>query len=429
MSQPGRLKAARSRVGAWWDQARADVKESLDPGLLRVLRFFGLIYGRIDRRSPIDVSFRNAMQNRGPSWIGWRHALGGISYLLFLVLVVTGVLLALYYRPAVSEAYASIQHITSGVRMGWLMRDLHVWSANLIVVAVLAHMARVFVNGAYLPPRETNWFVGLFLLALVLAFGATGYLLPWDQWAYWTTAEALDSLRKTPLIGGFLVDVLTGDAFVSGATLSRFFAIHVIVLPWLVFALLAFHFSMVRVHGPAPPVGGAPADDPGKPFYPHFLLRSFGVSVFVLAVLITLAALYPRPVGEPAAAFQLPEEIVSTWIVVDVSRALLHYLGPWGLAFTALLGLSLALIPLFDRRGERPLRQRRVALALTATFFLVFLTAWLAGRQLRVPPAADLLEPAVESGVLEEQGLPIPEPGPDPIQPAPSDPSSGEAGR
>ncbi len=153
------------------------------------------------------------------------------------------------------------------------------------------------------------------------------------------------------------------------------------------------------------------------PFFPNHLLRNFVTGVLVLAVLISLAALYPRPVGEPAAPFQLPGEIVSTWILVDVTRALLHYLGPWGLAFVGLLGASLALIPLFDRRGGRRLRERPVAVALASTFFLLFLLAWLAGRQLQSPPAPELLVPASESRRLEEPGPPIPEPGPEAIRP------------
>ncbi|MBI2615756.1 MAG: cytochrome b N-terminal domain-containing protein [Gemmatimonadetes bacterium] len=155
------------------------------------------------------------------------------------------------------------------------MRDLHVWSASLIVVAALAHMGRVFFDAAYKPPRETNWLVGLLLLFLVLAFGSTGYLLPWDQWAYWTVTEVLDALARLPLIGGPLVALLRGDAIVSGATLSRFFALHVIVLPWVALVLLGYHFTLVRKHGIAPPKDPDDAARPAVPFFPHHLLRSF----------------------------------------------------------------------------------------------------------------------------------------------------------
>jgi len=193
-----------------------------DASLLSSLRFLGLLYGRIDRTLPIDQALRKAWARRLPSYVGWRHSFGGIAYLLFMVLVVTGVLLSFYYRPSIEEAYASVQYISTEVPFGWLFRDMHVWSANLIVLAILAHMARVFFTGAYRPPRETSWLIGVLLLFIVLAFGGTGYLLPWDQWAYWTTTEVMNVVRRTPIVGGTLAGFLTGDVFVSGATLSRF---------------------------------------------------------------------------------------------------------------------------------------------------------------------------------------------------------------
>jgi ubiquinol-cytochrome c reductase cytochrome b subunit len=374
----------------WLAQFWADLKASTDPTLLGVARFLGLLYGPIDRTLPIDQAARKAFRHRLPSFVGWHHALGGITYLLFMVLVVTGVLLSFYYRPSVQEAYPSIQYIVSEVPLGWLARELHVWSANLIVVAILAHMARVFFSGTYKPPRETNWLVGLLLLVVVLAFGATGYLLPWDQWAYWTTTEVLETVSGAPLLG-IVASVMQGDVVVSGATLSRFFAFHVILLPWVAFYLLMLHFALLRKHGIAPPPGVTDDTGPGVPFWPNHLLRAFIVGVLVLAVAISLAALFPRPVGDPANPFALPTELVSSWIVVDVSLALIRYLGVWGFSLFTLLGISMALLPLFDRRPERRLRRRPVALALGVLFFVGYLVAWMAGRQLRsLPPSTDL---------------------------------------
>jgi quinol-cytochrome oxidoreductase complex cytochrome b subunit len=381
------------------------VKASVDPGLLAGARFLGLLYGRIDRRLPIDQALRTSLRRRLPAHAGWRHALGGIAHLLFLVLVVTGVLLCVYYRPSGEEAYASIQFLVSEVRLGWLIRDLHVWSANLIVIAVLAHMARVWIDGAYKPPRETSWFVGLVLLFVVLAFGATGYLLPWDQSAYWTVAEALGILERAPLLGKPVADLLRGDESVSGATVSRFFVIHAIVLPWVAFALLSFHFSVVRKHGPAPPPGNPKAQGEGEPFFPNHLLRSFMVSVLVLAMALTMAIWFPRPVGSPATPFQVPESLLSTWVVVDVARALLRYLGPWGLALFTIVGLALALVPLFDRQPERSLRQRPATAVLGILFFVGFVVAWLAGRQLEGPASsAPSSEPAPAAGATIPTG-------------------------
>ena len=375
-------------IAQWAAQFWADLKASTDAGLLSVLRFLGLLYGPIDAKLPIDQAFRKAMGYRLASHVGWRHAMGGIAYLLFILLVITGVLLSVHYRPSAEEAYPSIQHIVSDVRFGWLVRDVHAWAANLLVIIVLAHMARVFFDAVYKPPRETNWLVGVVLLFVVLAFGSTGYLLPWDQWAYWTTTEALNMVAGVPLFGGLAVGMLRGDPIVSGATLSRFFGLHVIVLPWIAFVLLVFHFTMVRRHGVAPLERPISSPGEGRRFFPDHLLRSFMVAVLTCALVITAAAFWPRPVGEPANPARFPETIRSTWIVVDVSRALMHYLGVWGFAGFTLLALSLALVPLFDRRPERSLRRRPVVAALGLLFFTGFLVAWMAGRRLRSVPAA-----------------------------------------
>lgn len=386
----------------WLAQTWEDLKESTDASLLGIARFLGLLYGPIDRQLRIDAALRRSLSYRLPPHVGWRHALGGVTYLLLIVLIVTGVLLSLYYRPSAQEAYPSIQHIVSEVSFGWLVRDLHVWSASLIVIAALAHMARVFFEAAYKPPRETNWLVGLLLLVTVLAFGATGYLLPWDQWAYWTVSEALVALERVPLVGGLLVGALAGDEIVSGATLSRYFALHVIVLPWLVFALLIFHYTLLRKHGVAPPKDASDASGSGRPFFPNHLLRSLIVVVLVLAVTISLAALFPRPIGEPADPYRVPGELVSTWVVVDVSLALIRYLGPWGFALFTVLGIALVLLPLFDRGPERSVRRRPAVAALGLIFFIGYVVLWIAGRQLRsVPPSERPV-----SGAAEERSVP-----------------------
>ncbi|MDP2471868.1 MAG: cytochrome b N-terminal domain-containing protein [Candidatus Palauibacterales bacterium] len=390
------------RARAWLVQVGDDLKESTDASLLSALRFLGLLYGPIDRRLPIDEAYRKARARRLPPYVGWRHSFGGISYLLFMVLVVTGVLLAFYYRPSVDEAYASLQYITTEVPFGWLLRDLHLWAANLIVLAIMAHMARVFFTGAYRPPRETSWFVGVLLLFVVLAFGGTGYLLPWDQWAYWTSTEVMDVIRRTPVVGGPLSGMLTGDLFVSGATLSRYFALHAIILPWAAFGLLVLHFVVVRKHGTAPPKGYVDDGRAGVPFYPNQLLRIVLVSALVLAVTISLAALFPRPMGDPATPFEVPDRLVSSWIVVDVSLGLLRTLGVWGFVGFSALGLLLIILPLVDRDDAKPLRRKPLVLGVGLLFFLGFVAFWAVGRQLdSVPPSTQ-----VERRIIEERAIP-----------------------
>lgn len=396
--------SAPERVRSWTQRLWADISASTDASVLGVLRFLGLLYGPIDTELPIDRAFRKALSNRVPRHANWRHAFGGITYLLFVLLVGTGVLLSFYYRPSAEEAYQSVQHIVSGISFGWLMRDLHSWCANLVVLAALLHMARVFFSGAYKPPRETNWLVGLLLLLVIFVFGATGYLLPWDQWAYWTTTQGLDVVGRLPIVGGWLGDVLRGDPLVSGATLSRFFALHVIVLPWIALGLLILHFQLLRKHGVAGPKGedGAvvsPTDprdaDGGVPFFPNHLLRSISVAVLVVAVAITAAVLRPRDVAPPADASHPPAELRATWVVADVSRALFYYLGAWGFGAFLLLGVVLITLPLFDRAPERRLRRRPLVAGLGIAFFFGFAVAWGAGWHLRTTPSSAELSPLV----------------------------------
>jgi quinol-cytochrome oxidoreductase complex cytochrome b subunit len=393
-------------VKEWSGRFWSDLKASTDASLLGVLRFLGLLYGPIDTHLPIDQAFRRSLGNRLSRHAGWRHAAGGITYLLFILLVVTGVLLSFYYRPSAEEAYQSVQHVVSAVRLGWLIRDLHVWGANLIVITALVHMARVFLDASYKPPRETNWLAGVLLLFVVLAFGATGYLLPWDQWAYWTVTEALEMLGRVPVLGSLSVGVLRGDPVVSGATLSRFFAIHVIVLPWIAFGLLMLHFALLRKHGLASPETPRSGPVQGMPFFPHHLLRSFVVAVLVVSVTATAAILWPRVISDPANPSQPPGTLLTSWVVADVSRALTHYLGAWGLSLFLLVGLALALLPLFDRAPERRLRRRPVVATLGAAFYVIFVVAWLAGRQLRnMPPQATPAAGAPSSPAPDSAGV------------------------
>ena len=395
----------RERLTAWLNQFRDDVRQSADPGLLGALRVVGLLYGRIDRNVPIDQSLRKSWSRRLPANVGWRHAFGGITYFLFMILVVSGVLLTFYYRPSVEEAYPSIQFIVSEAPFGWLLRDMHAWAASLIVVALLAHMARVLFDGAYKPPRETSWFVGLALIVVILLFGVTGYLLPWDQWAYWATAEFTSGIERIPLIGGMIAMSMRGDRIVSSATLSRFFALHVIVLPWLAFGLLSLHFVIVRGHG----IAGserAPQGE-GTPFYPNHLMRLIVVAVFLIAVVGSLAALFPRPVGDPATPFSAPDELISTWILVDVTIALLRFVGPIGVLVALFVVAALALVPLLDRKPETDLRKRPVVAILGIILFGGFILAWAIGHQVGIPINSD----SIPQELLEERVMPsIPAP-------------------
>src|SRR6266700_980762 len=180
---------------------------------------------------------------------------GGITLFLFLIQVVTGILLLFYYRPTTTEAYESVQFIMTKVEFGWLIRSVHSWSANLMILAAFIHMFSVVFLHAYRRPRELTWLSGIVLLGLMLGFGFSGYLLPWNQISYFATKVGTDVAGTMPVAGPTLARFLRGGEDVGGATLTRFFDFHVIILPLITFGLLGMHLLLVQKHGMSAPGG------------------------------------------------------------------------------------------------------------------------------------------------------------------------------
>jgi quinol-cytochrome oxidoreductase complex cytochrome b subunit len=177
------------------------------------------------------------------------YCFGGIAFVLFAILAITGIMLAVYYQPQPDDAYASVLNISTHVQFGWWIRSIHKWAAGGMVLLVFVHTLRVFFTGAYKAPRELNWLTGVVLFLITMGFGFTGYLLPWDQKAYWATKVGTDIAGSVPLIGHFLLISLRGGEQISAATLGRFYDLHVLVLPALIVLFLFGHFWMIRRHG------------------------------------------------------------------------------------------------------------------------------------------------------------------------------------
>jgi len=185
------------------------------------------------------------------------YFLGGITLFLFGIQAATGILLSLYYRPTPEAAYDSILFIMNNVYFGWLIRSIHSWGANLMIIFCILHLLRVFFQGAYKAPRELTWMVGVVLLLLTLGFGFTGYLLPWDQRAFWATTVGSEIAGAVPLVGGFLLRLVRAGTEISTLTLSRFFGTHVLVLPVTLALVLTVHLVMVHQQGLADPRGSS----------------------------------------------------------------------------------------------------------------------------------------------------------------------------
>jgi cytochrome b6 len=246
---------------------------------------------------------------------------GGMTLFLFGVQVGTGALLLLYYRPSAGEAYESVQFIMTRVPFGWLIRSIHAWSANLMVAAAFAHFISVVFLHSYRRPRELTWMSGVVLLGLTLAFGFTGYLLPWNELAFFATRVGTDIASAVPLVGEFIVRFTRGGPDVTGATLTRLFGVHVAILPMITTTVLVVHLALVQAHGMSIPPGiekDLEENRAGRlramPFVPHFLLREmFGWTV-ALALLAGLAAFYPWELGAKADPFKpAPAGIQPEW--------------------------------------------------------------------------------------------------------------------
>src|SRR5664279_4240568 len=217
----------------------------------------------IDDRIDMKTLRAQLIDRRVPWGLTWWHTLGSATLTVFFVQVVTGVVMAMYYSPSPDHAYDSIRFIESHVLSGHLLRGIHHWGASAMVVLVVAHMIRVFSLGSYKYPREMSWLFGVGLLFIVLGFSFTGYLLPWDQKAYWATQVGTNIAGSAPLVGGIMVKLLRGGAQLGAGTLTRFFSLHVLLLPLLLIAFALIHISLVIRQGMAPrPLAleeGAPA--------------------------------------------------------------------------------------------------------------------------------------------------------------------------
>ena len=189
-----------------------------------------------------------------PSDTNWMQTLGSATLTAFLVQAVTGVILAMYYKPDPNSAYSSIQNITDNVWAGWLVRGMHRWGASIFIILMFMHMGRVFLFGAYKYPRELNWIVGVLLLVMGMTEGFTGYLLPFDQTAYWATVVGINLNASAPFLGPFIAQFLRSGQEISGDTLSRFYSIHMLELPGAIFALIGLHlYLVVRLGVTSPP--------------------------------------------------------------------------------------------------------------------------------------------------------------------------------
>ncbi|MCI0624122.1 MAG: cytochrome b N-terminal domain-containing protein [Acidobacteria bacterium] len=321
----------------------------------------------IEHRTGLESAVKNFLFEEIPASSGWHQVFGSVAVFLFLVQAFTGLLLAFNYAPTPGDAYNSLKYIVTELTGGALMRGLHHWGASMMIVVVVLHMTQVFVYGAYKKPREATWSVGIALLLLTLAYGLTGYLLPWDNRAYWGTVVTTQIASKAPLLGPYLTRLLGGEDSIGVVTFARFFALHVLLLPPVTTFLIAFHIYLVRKHGVTP----APGDSrPRKKFFPEQVFKDT-VAIFVaFIILFVMAVVVKVPLerlADPTDTTYIPRP---DWYFLFLFQILKFCEGPLEVVGSVVLPtmaiLALLLVPFVDRGAAKRLAQRTVAFSAVA---------------------------------------------------------------
>jgi ubiquinol-cytochrome c reductase cytochrome b subunit len=325
-----------------------------------------------------------------PPGTGWFFTLGSILLALVAVQILTGAFLTLYYAPTPDHAYDSIRFIMA-TASGRLVRGLHHFGASFLVVAVALHLLRVIAFGSYKPPREITWLTGVALFGLVLAFALTGYLLPWDQRAYWATVVTINISKLAPLGGELVAGVMRGGATIGALTLTRWYAAHVIFLPAALMALVVAHLILMRRQGISGPVRTRPGDP--FPFYPAQAARDVSVVALVLIALFALAWNGMPPLEAPADPTDATYTPRPEWYFLGLFQLLKYFPGRWeivgAIVLPTVLGAALALLPWIDRGPERDPRKRPVIVAGVLAGVLAVVTLTALGWRDRPATAAD----------------------------------------
>ena len=319
----------------------------------------------LDHRTGIHTAVRQFLYEEIPASSGWHQVFGSVAIFLFLVQAFTGALLAFNYAPTPGDAYNSLRYILTELTGGRLIRGLHHWGASMMIVVVVLHMVQVFLYGAYKKPREATWMVGVVLLILTLAYGLTGYLLPWDNRAYWGTVVATQITGQAPVLGPYLSRLLGGDGAVGVVTFARFYGLHVLLLPPATLFLIALHVYLVRKHGVAP----APGDEekPKKQFYPVQVFKDTLAIFIAFAILFTLAVVARVPLeqlADPTDTSYIPRP---EWYFLFLFQTLKLFSGPLEVVGSVVLPglavLALILVPFIDRSAMVKVTRRTTAFA------------------------------------------------------------------
>ena len=358
------------------------------------------LYDWLDSRLKLKAIEKTLLDEPIPGGASWIYVFGSATLFLFLLQAITGMFLAVYYAPTPDHAYDSIQFIENEVTFGAFVRGLHHWGASAMVVAIGLHMLQAFLYGAYKPPREVMWMVGAGLFLLTLSFAFTGYLLPWDQNAYWATQIGINMVGTIPIVGDLLVRVMRGGETLGALTLSRFFAVHVLFLPAVLITGILLHLFILRRVGPSGPWSDERASLGSETFYPRQVYMDAVVMLGVFVTVATLALTVSFPPADKANPSDTTFVPVPEWYFLFYYQLLKYVHGPleplatWILP--ALFFLVVVFWPFIDRNRARHPASRPVAM--TAGVLFLSTVFGLLGVSLHDLAAVPRVDPAVARG-------------------------------
>ncbi|HLJ14329.1 MAG TPA: cytochrome b N-terminal domain-containing protein [Bryobacteraceae bacterium] len=319
----------------------------------------------LEQRTGLQTAIKDFLYEDIPASSGWHQVFGSMALFAFLVQVFTGILLSFNYAPTPGEAYNSVKYIMTEVAAGHLIRGLHHWGASMMIIIVVLHMIQVFIYGAYKKPREATWMIGCVLLLITLAFGLTGYLLPWDNRGYWATVVATQIGTSAPVLGPYLARLMGGSNGIGVVTFARFYSLHVLILPPLTMLLIATHVYLVRKHGVAPLAGD---NEPKKKFFPEQVFKDTFAIFIAFCILFTMAAAVSAPLERLADPTDTSYTPRPDWYFLFLFQTLKFFNGPLefvgSMVLPGLATLALFLAPFIDRSTLKRVTQRTTAIGI-----------------------------------------------------------------
>jgi len=309
----------------------------------------------------------------------WWFCLGGTPAYLFVVQIITGIMLAIYYQPSAGTAYESVRYITENVTYGWYFRGIHKWAATLMIAAVVLHQMRVYFTAAYRRPRELNWMIGMALLLVTLGLGFTGYSLVFEQLSYWGATVGGNLMDSVPG-GNVMKQLLLAGSEYNEQTLSRFYILHAAIMPGTMILLICIHIGLIRMHGVTELRFPEESDDEPRhfSFFPDHMLTELALGLVLMVLLSALATIFPATLGDKADPLTTPEEIKPEWFFYATFRWLKLFGQTFAVLSMGLIVFVMFVWPWIDTLLVRITRKKDISIyiGILAVLLIVGLTVW-----------------------------------------------------